>query len=38
MAGAVTASKDQIATFKALYPDKYRPVQSGNRRFVLTNQ
>lgn len=38
MAGAVTASKDQIAAFKALYPNNYRPIQPGNRRFVLTSQ
>ncbi|WP_425405044.1 carbonic anhydrase [Hwanghaeella sp.] len=38
MAGAVTASKEQIAAFKSLYPDNYRPIQPGNRRFVLTNQ
>ena len=35
MAEAVTASKQQIETFKALYPDNYRPVQPANHRTVV---
>ena len=35
MKDTVTASPEQIETFKALYPANYRPVQEDNRRYIL---
>ncbi len=35
LADKMTASKEQIAAFAALYPDNYRPVQPLNGRAVM---
>ncbi len=35
---SVTASPEQIEKFKALYPANYRPVQDGNRRYILLDE
>jgi carbonic anhydrase len=34
----MTASKQQIDAFAALYPDNYRPVQPLNARTVLLSK